>query len=81
MPIHQLTVRVAPAGANSVTVSLTTQNLDRIDPFVNQRPQQSVDLSSSTTALVIAKPSAASAELRLEGYSGGKLAANRVLRI
>ena len=81
MPVRELRAQVAPATDNSLAVSLTTQNLDRIDAFVNRRPQHSIDLLSATTKLVIAKPSAAPAELRLEGYSGGKLAANRVLSI
>ncbi len=81
MPVRLLSVHVAPAASNAVEVSLTTQNLDRLDAFVNQRPQHSIDLSAPTTSMLISKPSAAPAELRLEGYSGGKLAANRVLSI
>ena len=37
MPVRQLNVQVAPADGNAVEVSLTTQNLDRLDAFVNQR--------------------------------------------
>jgi hypothetical protein len=81
MPARELRVQVAPAAGNSIMLSLTTKNLDRIDAFVNRRPQHSIDLSSPAVNLEIAKPSAAPAELRLEGYSEGNLAANRVLSI
>jgi hypothetical protein len=81
LPVRELRAQVGGTAGNSVTVNLSTKNLDRIDPFVNGRPQQSVDLSSSTTKLTIAKPDAAPAVLRLEGYASGKLSANRVLVI
>jgi hypothetical protein len=81
MPVRQLSVQVTPAGDNAVQLNLTTQNLDRIDAFVNRRPQHSIDLTAPTAKLLIAKPSAAPAALRLEGYAAGELAANRVLSI
>ena len=62
-------------------LNLTTKNLDRLDVFVNQRPQLSTDLATATAHLVVTKPSPQPAVLRLEGYSGGGLAANRVLAI
>lgn len=81
MSVRELRVQMAPAAGNSVVLSLTTKNLDRIDVFVNRRPQHSIDLVSSSASIQVAKPSAAAAELRLEGYAGGQLAANRVLSI
>lgn len=81
MPVRELSARAAPAVGNSATVQVTTQNLDRIDVFVNRRPQHSIDLPSPSASLTVVKTSPGSAELRLEGYSGGKLAANRVLSI
>ena len=81
LPVRELLAQVGATAGNSVTINLTTKNLDRIDPFVNGRPQQSVDLSSSETKLTVAKPDAAPAVLRLEGYAGGELSANRVLVI
>lgn len=81
LPVRQMKVRVAPAAGNSVAVSLTTLSLDRIDFFIEGRPQHSVDVSAPTGEVLVNKPGNAPAQLRLEGYSGGKLAANRVLTI
>jgi hypothetical protein len=81
MPVRQLTVQVTPAAGNAVELSLTTQKLDRIDAFVNRRPQHSIDLTAPSANLLVAKPSPAPAELRLEGYASDELAANRVLSI
>ena len=81
LPVRQLHVQAVPAAGNTVKVTVTTQQLDRVDAFVNRRPVVSVDLGGSSTTFTIAKPSAGTAELRLEAYSGGVLAANRLLTI
>ena len=79
--MRELSVQVTPAAGNTTELNLITKNLDRIDVFVNQRPQLSIDLATATPHLVVAKPSLKPALLRLEGYSGGGLAANRALDI
>ena len=81
LPVRELSALVTPAAGNTAELNLTTKNLDRIDVFVNQRPQLSIDLETAAAHLVVVKPSSGPALLRLEGYSDGRLAANRVLAI
>lgn len=80
-PVYELKAAAVPAAGNTVQIQVATKNLDRLDAFVNRRPQHSIDLQSSTANLIITKPSATACRLHLEAYAQGKLKANRILTI
>jgi hypothetical protein len=53
-PVVRLTAAAATAGDGKITAE--TQNVTRIDLFLNDRPQQSLDVSGGTTTFSLPKP-------------------------
>jgi hypothetical protein len=70
----RLDVATAPAGA-TLKVTVTTANMDRLDPAIDGRPQQSVDVSDGTRTIDFLAPP--HGVLSLEGYRQGELVAAR----
>lgn len=63
--------------AQLLSIQMTTQNIQSVDIYVNDRPATaSVATTDGTTDINIPRP-AANAVLRLQGISGGKLVASR----
>ena len=78
---RRLLADVSRAG-NSVTVEVTTTNLDRVDAYVGGRPIGSEDVHGDRCTFVL--PQALiddGGELRLEGFHEGELGAARRLEI
>ncbi len=76
MPRYRLDA-VATAGASGeLTIALTTKNINRLDVYIDTRPQLSRSISSASTQVTL--PSIPGAdELQLVGYKGDELVAIR----
>lgn len=57
-----------------LTGTVITQNISRLDIFIDQRPVQSVDISDVTTQVIIKLPNGASS-LELQGFDNNQLVA------
>jgi hypothetical protein len=80
LPTRTLVVTATPGAGGVVAVQIQSTNLDRADIFVDDRPRATVDLVGPTTSVAVnAGPGAAS--VRVDGYSGGLLAAARTLAL
>ena len=75
---YRLTVSPGAVSGGNWTLSVTTENLSRLDLYLNDRPIRSVDISNGANAVDIPVPTAP-AVLDLKGFQGGKLAAARRL--
>jgi hypothetical protein len=77
MPVHRLDVTASPA-AGALNLELAVTNVDRCDVYVDGRPRASVDPAGGAASVSIPDVSNAH-ELRVEGFSAGKLVAAKVV--
>ena len=83
-----LTVEADPVKEGVLQARLTLRNLDRLDVFLDGRPQGSLDAVDGERGLVLYVPSPEAGRpepdavlLLVEGYRGGALVAARRLRV
>ncbi|MHC5823618.1 MAG: hypothetical protein ACYT04_49245, partial [Nostoc sp.] len=74
MPVRELSTEVNSAENNILTCTIKTKNISRLDIFIDNRPQQSLDINDGTTQLTIKFPEDAST-LDLQGYDKKQLVA------
>jgi C-terminal processing protease CtpA/Prc len=79
-PVRTLGVTVTPGVGGNLAVQIQSTNLDRADIFVNGRPRATVDLAGPSTSVTVAG-GAGGGLVRVEGYSGGTLAAARTVTV
>ena len=72
---RQLVGTLSSDGENR-RISIETKNLDRVDVLANNRPVATLDVTDGATSVPLA---GAPVEVRLEGYSEGKMVAIRRL--
>ena len=64
-----------------LSVSLTTENIQSIDIYVNDRPvSESTAITNPTTTVTVSMPPSG-AGLRIEGFDGGELVASRKITL
>jgi hypothetical protein len=57
LPVYNLSVTIDGIDGTSLTATVTTQNISRLDALVDERPQQSLDVSDGATQLALELPS------------------------
>jgi hypothetical protein len=72
-PVVRLTAAVATAADGTLKITAKTQNVTRIDLFLNDRPQQSLDVNGGTTTFSLPKPVDEGTVFILRGYRDGQL--------
>jgi len=72
---YTLSAEVESISDRGLKFKVKTQNLSRLDVYLDWRPQQSLDVEDGTSQLKIQPSSPGAARLRLLGYDGEKLAA------
>jgi C-terminal processing protease CtpA/Prc len=79
MPIHKLHVEIADVSGDQATIITDTLGMDRLDFFVDGRPEGSIDVDDGETEIEV--PGGAGSVLELEGYSEDVLVAARKLTV
>lgn len=77
LPVHTLAVSTGAVDAHTLHVDVTTANVGRLDVYLDERPQQSLDVADGTTRLTLPLPQGGADELELRGYEGSRLVAAR----
>jgi hypothetical protein len=75
-PPHSLAVTAARAG-DAVTLDIAASGIDRLDIFVDGRPNRSDDIATPATRLTV--PAPVGATLQIDGFQQGRLVAMRRL--
>jgi hypothetical protein len=75
MPVQTVAAKVRTA-VPLRKVDVTTQNVDRIDLFINSRPFRSVDVTDGTLAVDLPPSSGSSDTLELRGFRSDQLVAS-----
>ncbi|HEX2079457.1 MAG TPA: S41 family peptidase, partial [Longimicrobium sp.] len=73
-PVRALKVTAQSSSAAQATLLAQTQAISRLDVYVGDRPNQSIDVQASPTTIVVPR-AAAPAKLEIRGFDGGKLVA------
>jgi hypothetical protein len=81
MPRYKLEATIESSDVDTVRISIETENLDRLDVNVNDRPVQSIDLKDTQVKISISKSDAESFEIELKGYKKTKLVAARRIAV
>ncbi len=76
MPRYRLDAAVTIGASGDLTVALTTKGINRLDVYIDTRPQLSRTISSTSSQLTLPSIPGAT-ELQLVGYKGDELVAIR----
>ena len=76
-PVYTLSVNLRSVTADILQADMTITNLSRLDIYLDERPQQSLDVSDGITELQLPMLPTGAEELMLRGYSGNELVAVR----
>jgi Peptidase family S41 len=76
MPVYTLKAKLLKGAGTNVQVTATTKNLTRLDVFLNQRPQLSLDVTDGDSNFNF-QSAAGPGMLELRGYKNDQLAISR----
>ena len=74
MPVYKLSLEISP-DAEELKVKTETENVSRLDVFIDNRPQQSIDIKSNLTQFVLKRPQNKPSFIKVEGYKDNNLVA------
>ncbi|MDX2232312.1 MAG: S41 family peptidase [Leptolyngbyaceae cyanobacterium bins.349] len=80
LPAYALSVRVTTTSQDSLTVVVTTQNVSRVDVYLDGRPQRSLDVKNGDTTVQIPR-FAHSSGLEVRGFAANRLVATRKVNL
>ena len=75
-----LSAVVSKSGPEANAITMTTKNLDRVDCYVDRRPQETFDVKDGDKVFELPAPVDAS-QLELQGYKQGRLSASTRLSL
>ena len=53
LPVRQLSVDIDSVSNETLTATVSTKNITRLDIYLDKRPQQSLDISADTTQIIV----------------------------
>lgn len=74
MPVYRLSVSFR-SEAGKIIVKAETENITRLDLFIDNRPQQSVDVINNSGQCVLEQPELKTRSIKVEGYKDDNLVA------
>jgi len=77
MPIVQMTAEVAVEADDTLKIKVGTQNIDRIDFYLDSHPQRSETVSAQADSVAVELIRKGSKMLQLRGFRQDKLVAAR----
>ena len=77
LPVRVLSVEVDQSTGGELSVSTTTENLSRLDAYIDGRPQRTLDVEDGATTFDLPLDSPGPHILELRGFDGKKLVAAR----
>jgi hypothetical protein len=75
MPVFKLKAEVIGAPAETAQINMTTENLSRVDVFVNNRPRLSLDVVDEAVTINVPGPFFGFNVIVLQGFNADKLVA------
>ena len=77
LPVFELVVREQSRSGNQVSLTVRTARLDRLDFYLNDRPQQSLNVTDGEVPFAVTLSPSGPTSLLLQGYRNGECVAAR----
>ncbi|HEX2169713.1 MAG TPA: S41 family peptidase [Nitrososphaera sp.] len=77
LPLYTLSVDVISSDTEKLTVKTETENISRLDVFIDDRPQLSIDIINNSSQFVLKRPLHEAHFLEFRGFKDGNLVAVR----
>jgi hypothetical protein len=74
MPVYRIMCKIN-SNSGTLTVKTETENISRLDVFIDDRPQQSIDVINNSTEFALKQPQRKSSLIRIEGFKERNLVA------
>ncbi len=81
LPVRALAIQATASPDGSLAVEATTGGTDRLDVYLDGRPQTSLDVVDGANAFTLPSPAGSASVLRLDGFASGELVAARRLTL
>jgi hypothetical protein len=78
---HAFKATIQKSSPTKAKVLIQVKNIDRIDFYLDERPQKSLDVKGGKASYEVVKPKAGESQLEIRGFDGGKLAARYLEKI
>jgi hypothetical protein len=69
LPVYALTIATQAQAAQTLTLTVETKNISRLDVYVSDRPQQSLDVKDGPTTVTIPLPTPEPVIVELQGFA------------
>jgi acyl-CoA thioesterase FadM len=77
MPVFQMAIKVAAGAGDTLKIQVDTQNIDRLDFYLDSRPQRSEQVSAQANNVAVELTRKGGKVLQLQGFLQDKLVAAR----
>ena len=81
LPVRALSVELDQATDTAVSVSTTTENISRLDAYIDGRPQRTLDVEDGPTTFDLPLDSPGPHILELRGFDGNEIVAARRIEL
>jgi hypothetical protein len=79
MPVYKLSINVNSLSGETLTVSAVTENISRLDVFLDDRPQRSLDIVDNSVQFEL--PQLVASFIELRGFKDNHLVAIQKIKI
>ena len=77
LPVYQMAAEIRPKDGGLLSIQVDVQNMDRVDFYLDGRPQRSEAVAPEQHQIAVELPRQSSTSLSLQGYKQGTLVACR----
>ena len=81
LPVRKLAVEATPLEESAARVSATTENISRLDAYLDGRPRLTLNVGNGNTEFELSVPSSGSHVLELRGFDGDQLVAAKRIEV
>jgi hypothetical protein len=81
MPLRRLVAQVQPVGNGRLGVRAWTRNVERVDVYLDGRPDHSLDVTDGAHDFAITLPPHGASKMELRGYADGAVAVCTSVRL
>jgi Peptidase family S41 len=81
LPVYKISIDVISSNAEKLTVKTQTENISRLDVFIDDRPQLSIDVINNSSEFVLKRPLREAHFLEVRGFKDSNLVTVRRAKI
>jgi C-terminal processing protease CtpA/Prc len=81
LPVYKISVDVVSSNSEKLMIKTETENISRLDVFIDDRPQLSIDVVNNLSEFILKRPVSGAHFLEIRGSKDGNLVAIRRAKI